>query len=523
MFEGQSLQSLIAEVNTLKSIITNLGEGVIVANRQGRFLLFNRVAEEILGMGATDAAPEEWSRIYGCYRPDKVTPFPSLDLPLVRALAGEHVGETEIFIRNQKRPEGVWITVNASPLRDDAGIVEGGVVVLRNVTVEKEAQEEVRRLTSAVEQTADSILITDKDGYVKYVNPAFELTTGYSRREILGRTPRLLKSGQHDPDFYRTLWSTINSGRPFRATITNRKKNGELYYAEQTITPMRDGTGKIAHFVSVLKDVTEQRKMQEQEFQMRLARTVQQRFYNLPPLKIGAFEIAGSAFPADATGGDYFDFIRMPHGHFGITIADVSGHGFASALLMAELRASLRAHSRRTADPGEILKWVNEELVSDLEASSFITLVLCRIQPHERTLIYSNAGHVPGYVLDARGIVRRVLDSTALPLGLFPAGRYPCSENMRIEPGETLALLTDGITEAENRAGNQFGAERALEFIRAHAGDSAVQIVAGLFKEVRSFSESSAQTDDITAIVCKSNQSTPTRSRKKTARVDGGT
>ncbi len=522
MFDGQSLQSLIAEVGTLKSIIINLVEGVIVADRQGKFLLFNKVAQEILGLGAVDAAPEEWSRVYGCYKPNKKTLFPSSELPLARALAGEEVAETEIFIRNPHRPEGVWILARANPIRDDAGNVEGGVVVIRDVTQTRETQEEVRRLSSAVEQTADSIVITDRDGYVEYVNPAFELTTGYARKEILGRTPRLLKSGKHDPDFYRRLWSTINSGQPFRATIINRRKGGELYYAEQTITPMRDSAGNITHFVSVLKDVSEQRKMQEQEFQMGLARAVQQRFYNLPPLKVGGFDIAGSAFPADATGGDYFDFIRMPHGHFGITIADVCGHGFGSALLMAELRACLRANSRRTADLGEILKWVNDELLSDLDGSRFITLLMCRIQPHERTLVYSNAGHVPGYVIDARGIVRRVLDSTGLPLGLFSAADYACSEKIRIEAGETVALLTDGITDAEDSNGNQFGAGRALEFIRAHSHDSAGQIVSGLYKEVRSFSNSSSQADDITAIVCKSNQSRQAKRQRKAPRPDTG-
>ncbi len=522
MFDGQSLQSLIAEVSTLRSIITNLGEGVVVADRQGKFLLFNKVAQAILGLGAVDAGVEEWSRAYGCYRPDKKTPFPSTELPLARALAGEQVAETEIFIRNPHRPEGVWILARANPLCDDAGRVQGGVVVIRDVTRTRETQEEIRRLSSAVEQTADSILITNRDGYVEYVNPAFELTTGYGRKEILGRTPRLLKSGKHDPDFYRKLWSTINSGQPFRATIINRRKSGELYHAEQTITPMRDPAGNITHFVSVLKDVTEQRKMQEQEFHMGLARAVQQRFYNLPPFEVGGFDIAGSAFPADATGGDYFDFIRMPHGHLGIAIADVSGHGFASALLMAELRACLRANSRRTADLGEILKWVNDELVSDLDENRFITLVLCRVQPHERTLVYSNAGHVPGYVIDARGIVRRVLESTGLPLGLFQAGSYPYSEKIRIEPGETLALLTDGITDAEDSDGNQFGAERALEFIRAHARDSACQIISGLYREVRGFSDSSPQADDITAIVCKSNQSRQTRRQRKRPRLDAG-
>jgi PAS domain S-box-containing protein len=110
------------------------------------------------------------------------------------------------------------------------------------------------------------------------VNPAFEMTTGYTRKEVDGLTPRILNSGVHDHAFYENLWSTILSGEVFRHTIANRKKNGEIFFAEQTITPMKGSAGNITHFVTVIKDVTEQRKLQEQEMQMKLARAVQRRF-----------------------------------------------------------------------------------------------------------------------------------------------------------------------------------------------------------------------------------------------------
>ena len=130
--------------------------------------------------------------------------------------------------------------------------------------VRQRAEEELKRLSSAVQQTANSVLITDRNGVIEYVNPAFERTTGYAREEVIGKTPRLLKSGQHDQKYYETLWSTILAGETFFAEFVNRKKSGELYHTEQSITPIRDTHGHITHFVSTGRDITE-RKRAEQE------------------------------------------------------------------------------------------------------------------------------------------------------------------------------------------------------------------------------------------------------------------
>ncbi len=115
----------------------------------------------------------------------------------------------------------------------------------------------LKYLFAAVEQTADNVVIANKDGIIEYVNPAFEQTTGYAKEEVLGKTPRILKSGHHKASFYRNLWETILSGKTFKHIITNKKKNGELYYADQAITPLKNTRGEITHFVSVWKDITE--------------------------------------------------------------------------------------------------------------------------------------------------------------------------------------------------------------------------------------------------------------------------
>ncbi len=502
MFPDQSLQRSSTEVQTLKQIIDNLAEGVIVANREGRLTYFNKVAEAILGMGVTDTSPQEWSECYGCYTADQTTLFPSSELPLARALKGEDVPEIEIFIRNPQRPRGVWIRARATPIWGATGLLQGGVAVFRDVTQQREADSEIQKLTRAVEQTADGILITNVDGTIEYVNPAGALMTGYSREELVGRKPNILKSGVHEAGFYAEMWTTILGGKPFTATLTNRKKCGELYLAEQTITPMMDSTGDITHFVSVLKDVTELRKSQEREFQLSLARVVQQRFYTIVPPRFLGFDIAGASFPAESTGGDYFDFVPLVDGSLGVSIGDVSGHGISSALLMAGVRAYVRAFALTTSDIGELVTRVNEVLVTDLEAEQFVTLAFCQLQASQKSLVYTSAGHLPIYSLDSRGTVHRVLQGTNVPLGFFSGITYSRSETIRLEPGEILVLLTDGMVEAEDPGGDEFGLERILGYVRTHCAEKATEIVSGLYHEVLEFSRGQ-QLDDATAIVCK--------------------
>jgi two-component system, cell cycle sensor histidine kinase and response regulator CckA len=128
----------------------------------------------------------------------------------------------------------------------------------------QKAEDALRKLWRAVEQSADLVIITDRDGVIEYVNPAFEVLTGYSREETIGQTPRMLKSEEQTPEIYKELWQTVLSGTVFRGILANRKKSGEIFFAEKTITPLRDAEGKITHFISNDRDITERRRLETQ-------------------------------------------------------------------------------------------------------------------------------------------------------------------------------------------------------------------------------------------------------------------
>ncbi len=486
-----------------EAVLEGLDEGVVIADEVGTFVFYNASAERILGVRQAQVVSRKWTEIFGLYRADGTTPYCDDELPLARALQGEVVVDELIWVKNPERPKGVWITVSASPITDVRGSNRGAWAVFRDVTRLRVALEGLEKSARVVDQTADSVVITNTEGVIEHVNPAFEVTTGFSREEVVGQTPAVLGSGKHDRAFYSELWDTISSGETWRGTIINKKKGGEIYWSGQSITPIKSDEGTVTNYVSVQKDLTEFMKRQEQEFQVGLARQVQQRYYS-PKIHVPGFDIAGAADPAAETGGDYFDFIPLPDGCFAIVVGDISGHGLGSALILAETRAFLRAFARTNTDPAAILTQLNQELVSDLEVERFVTLILATVDPRKRSLVYASAGHVPAYLLNRDGDVDVEMGATAAPLGIIrDYYRIENSEPIKLATDNLLAFFTDGIMEAESSEGEQFGLNRACDAVKRHRGAAARQIVQSLHEEVRLFSASPQQVDDVTSVICK--------------------
>jgi sigma-B regulation protein RsbU (phosphoserine phosphatase) len=601
---------------------------VVVTDDDGKFLFTNPVAKNIIGVELKDVNPTEWASAYGTYHSDRITPYLSQELPLARAMKGEEVTDEIIFIKNPEKPEGSYINVSASPLKDSEESITGGTIIIRDITESKQAEMELkksegqlkaifkgfpipsyvwrrieddfilidyndaaevftqgfikklpgvrfskmyekspnkhdiesdfskcisekitfmremsfklrsideikqlkvyyvfvppdlilvhaeditdykitegnlRKLSNAVEQTADSVVITNKKGIIEYVNPAFVETTGYSQDEALGQTLRILKSGKHDKAFYKKLWKTILSGNTYHGTIINKKKNDEPYWSHQTITPMKNENGKITNFVTVLKDISELKERQEQEFRLKIASEVQQRLYK-SKISVPGFDIAGKTYSAIETGGDYFDFILLKDGSIGIVIGDVCGHGIGAAMIMVQTRAYLRALAKLEIDPGVILTQLNQELADDLDDAHYVTLILARLDPKQNLLEYVSAGHIPAYLLKNSGEKNEILESTGIPLGFIKDYTYNKSNPIKLAPGNILAFITDGIVEARLYDETEFGYDRILEVIKSYRQATAKQIIEQIYQATRSFVKNQVQEDDVTSIICK--------------------
>lgn len=182
-------------------------------------------------------------------------------VPLI--LLTENADETAVA---QIIGAGIWDSVEKSDL-NGASLIR----TIRNTLVlhsmqqgQQSSEESLRKLSRAVEQSADAVMITDRDGVIEYVNPAFESLTGYAIGEAIGQTPRILKSGEQSPSVYQDMWQTILAGNSYCSILVNRKKNGQLYHVEENISPVRDSAGEITHFIANARDLTGRMRLEAQ-------------------------------------------------------------------------------------------------------------------------------------------------------------------------------------------------------------------------------------------------------------------
>jgi PAS domain S-box-containing protein len=166
------------------------------------------------------------------------------------------------IVRVQDQQER-WVHGLGKLILDEQGQVRRLVGVIQDITSRRRAEEQMNLQLSALTAAANAIVITDRQGKIRWVNPAFAKLTGYSAEEAVGNSLRLLKSGRHQPAFYANLWTTILSGNVWQGEIINRRKDGQLYTEAMTITPVRGADGQVAHFVAIKQDVSEQRQLQQ--------------------------------------------------------------------------------------------------------------------------------------------------------------------------------------------------------------------------------------------------------------------
>ncbi len=158
----------------------------------------------------------------------------------------------------------LYVSLRTTPLCDNLRNIEGGLALFEDRSLQKQAQEEKIRLMSAIDQAAETIVITDRDGTIEYVNPAFEKITGYKFDEALGQNPRILKSGLHSKDFYKDMWQTLCAGQVWKGRLINKRKDGTLFKEDASITPVRNQSKKIINYVAVKRDVTQEVALKKQ-------------------------------------------------------------------------------------------------------------------------------------------------------------------------------------------------------------------------------------------------------------------
>lgn len=241
----------------LEELLASSPDAIISTDVQGRVVLFNEGAERLLGYPAGSILGKTVDLLY---------PSAEAAKAVMRELRKSGCGQVhsrEVELRHRSG-EKIPVMFSASLLYDEAGKGMGTVGYSKDLRPRIRAEREHRLLAVAIEQSDETIVITDREGSIRYANPAFGKITGYSPHEAVGRNPRFLQSGFHSPDFYRTLWETLVAGKVWKGVLVNRKKDGTLIEEEASISPVRGADGSITHFVAVKRDVTAERRMEKQ-------------------------------------------------------------------------------------------------------------------------------------------------------------------------------------------------------------------------------------------------------------------
>jgi two-component system sensor histidine kinase/response regulator len=235
-----------------QTILSQLDIGVLALDAQNRIIEINPVALSILGLSGTECVGQ---------RIENVSSAPLLAQTLAEETAA---GEAEVTINGTTR----YYNVSTTPWQDAKGRLNGRFITFTNVTRRKKAEIQLRQLSRAVEQSDSSIVITNLDGNIEFVNPAFTRVTGYTPDEVMGKNPRVLKSGRLPDTLYRELWQTITQGSVWQGELLNRKKDGSLYWENAIISPVKDDDGVTTHYLAIKNDITRQKEALDAQEQL---------------------------------------------------------------------------------------------------------------------------------------------------------------------------------------------------------------------------------------------------------------
>jgi sigma-B regulation protein RsbU (phosphoserine phosphatase) len=402
----------------------------------------------------------------------------------------------------------VFTESSGAPIFDRDGRLVRWRGVDHDITAQKAFEDALRLRDRAMESVHVGISISDAKarGIPNiYVNPALCRMTGYTREELLGRNLRMLRGPETDEASLERFNRAVRAGEDCRVTLRVYRRNGTSFWNELLVSPVADEAGEITNYVGIHTDVTERRRAAERNHELEIARHIQLSLLPSAPLRLPNVSLAGFCAPASDVGGDYFDYFENA-GTVDVVIADVSGHSVGAALLMTEVRSTLRVEALKASaavSPAEVLGDLNELLYEDLTRSeSFITMLYMKYDPERRRLTYANAGHNRAILLRARNGRPTMLDAEGLVLGALRNVDFE-EKTIELFPEDLLLLYTDGVTEAQNPAGEFFGVERLVASLRKYRELDLEGIVRALLEDTQRFCGDHPLDDDVALVVMK--------------------
>jgi PAS domain S-box-containing protein len=459
---------------------------------------------------------EEFSRMFG-YGPGEVVGKPINDLIASKEILKEAELVSQKVLRGERveldtqrmRKDGTLIHVSilGAPILYDGKQI-GDYAIYRDITERKKAQEELRVQISYFERLFNSapeaIVLHDNEDRVVNVNHEFTGLFGYSREEAIGKPINSLVAPEDFQEEAGRFSHMVIHGERVEADSVRRRKDGSLIDVWILGAPIMHG-GKQIGVYAIYRDITERKRAAEARIraaeEARMARNIQLRFLPESNPRLPGYEIAGKSIPALNVGGDYYDFIELDEHRLAIGLGDVSGNGLPAALVMANLQAAIRALALFEPDPDHCLRRANTLIYRSTDSRTFISLFYGILNTRDNTFTYANAGHTKPIVV-AASERHLILQKHGLALGLTEDASYE-KEEVKLNPGDTLLIYSDGILDAMDEHLEQFGEERLLHLLLGSRGESGITLLEKIFRTVNSHAGTHPANDDMTAIAVK--------------------
>lgn len=386
----------------------------------------------------------------------------------------------------------------------------------RDISIRRQAQQELRTALARLEEMArivdrspSVVVLWRAEGGswpVEFVSASVR-QFGYSPDDLVAR--RISFRDITHPDDRERVGAELeahaaNGHREYNQEYRIQCADGSVRWVDDHTIVRMDETGCVTHHEGLITDITERKAAEERarevrERELELARDVQQHLLPSRFPSLGRVEVEVLSQPSQQLGGDYYDVLSVDDLHHGFVIADVSGKGAPAALMMAACRASLRLCAPAELSPAAVLRRVNRALQPDMPPGMYITLFYGILNLDTRVLRYCRAGHEPAMVLRAGGGQPVLLGEGGMALGMAPDELFDATLDegrVVLEAGDLLALYTDGINEACNAAGDEFGRDRLADALRRHQGESLAEILRRVDRYLRQFCTLAPRHDD---------------------------
>jgi len=496
---------LIRREEFITTLLNTIPDPVFYKDSSGRYMGCNREFERFSGISRNEISGKSSENLFPG---NDENSYDRHDKELI-ANGGTINYETEIISAGGEKFH-VIINKSVFPDREYGGAVIVGVIT--DITGRKKMEEQLKILGTAVEHSPVSIIITDANGYIEYSNPRFSEVTGYSFEEVVGRNPRLLKSGHHSDDFYKNLWDSVKGGGIWSGEILNKRKNGDLAWELASISPLKDETGQVTHYVGIEEDITElkdtmnmleisrsdlREKINIMEKNLLIARNAVDALLqeNFPESE--SLDISCRYLPLEQIGGDFYSVI-LSGNDLNIFICDISGHGVAAALFLSLIKYFSESIISEYGDrPGRYLEELNNIYWSKILPSYFFTAIAGKLSFDQGIKFsFANGGHPHPILMKQSGEIK-LLGENGIVVGVFENQKFSEYESV-IEKGDMLFLYTDGIPETQNLTEKIIGYDESLlKFFKCCRRDTLEETMDEVIKQVIDFRGDAKQEDDI--------------------------